>query len=91
MMKKSQEEQYGQMVFYGMASIAAVSVLLVFVLLVLTAYVRWTMNQEFTFLGGSEFEALTISAFALTYATVRLYHGRKCCCVKEGECCAHGK
>lgn len=44
---------------------AKLAVLGVFVLVGLETYVRWTLNQNFTFLGGGELEALTYSAFAL--------------------------
>ncbi len=38
-------------------------------------YVRWTVNQNFTFLGGSELEVLTASAFALTLGLSYVYRG----------------
>lgn len=34
------------------------------------AYVRWKINQNFTFLGGVELEALTVASFALLIALV---------------------
>lgn len=37
------------------------------------AYVRWTLNKEFVFLGGSELSALIISAFSLVLGTGYLY------------------
>ena len=36
-------------------------------------YVRWTINQNFTFLGGGELEVLTASAFALTLGLAYIY------------------
>ncbi len=38
-------------------------------------YVRWKINQNFTFLGGSELEVLTFSAFALTLGLAYIYRG----------------
>ena len=48
--------------------IAWVSVLVVFGFIVVQSYVRWAINQDFTFLGGLELEALTLGAFALIIA-----------------------
>ncbi|MEK7101546.1 MAG: hypothetical protein AAB882_00125 [Patescibacteria group bacterium] len=36
-------------------------------------WVRWTMNQNFAFLGGFELEALTMSAFALIFGMLYLH------------------
>jgi hypothetical protein len=48
--------------------VAAVSFILVAVLGGFEIYVRWTLNQNFTFLGGWGFEAITLGAFALLIA-----------------------
>ena len=39
---------------------AALALLIVFVVTAFELYVRWKLNQNFTFLGGFELEALTL-------------------------------
>ena len=48
--------------------IAWVSVLLAFGFIVVQSYVRWTINQDFTFIGGFGLEALILGTFALLIA-----------------------
>ena len=50
------------------AAVVAMLASLVAVLAIvgLQVYVRWFINQNFTFLGGGELEVLTVSSFALT-------------------------
>jgi len=72
--------------FYSASFVAAVSFVVVFVLIALEAYVRWTTNQGFTFLGGNSFGSLMIGAFALVIALL-LTSGRKNCCC--GMCSKH--
>ena len=50
---------------YFIHTVVVISVAIIFVLIVLQAYVRWTTNQGFTFLGGSELETLTLATFGL--------------------------
>ncbi|MES2007125.1 MAG: hypothetical protein V4436_03380 [Patescibacteria group bacterium] len=57
-----------KMVYKFSFIIAWVSVLVVFGFIAVQAYVRWTINQEFTFLGGFGLEALTLGAFGLLAA-----------------------
>ena len=45
--------------------VAYISIIIVLAFIALQTYVRWTLNQNFTFLGGFELEALTLAAFAL--------------------------
>lgn len=52
------------------------SLFIVGLLVIAQTYVRWTLNQNFTFLGGSEFEALTVSSFALTLGLAFLHRPR---------------
>jgi len=58
-------EKRERMVFRFSAAIAALAVCIVFVLTIAQAYVRWSVNQNFTFLGGNALEALTVSSFGL--------------------------
>ncbi len=57
--------------------IALVSVLLslvlTFGLIIAQVYVRWTVNQNFTFLGGGELETLTASTFILLLGLLYVY------------------
>jgi hypothetical protein len=47
------------------SAVAMVSLITVFGFIGLEAYIRWTVNQDFTFVGGYKLEVLTISAFVL--------------------------
>ena len=47
--------------------------LVVFALVGAEAYVRWTLNKDFSFLGGSELEVLTASLFVLILGMVHAY------------------
>lgn len=68
---------------YFIQSVIVLSTVIIFVLIVLQAYVRWTTNQGFTFLGGSELETLTLATFGLM--AVLLYRSHR------GACCNHKK
>ena len=50
--------------------ITVVTLLVVFGFVAFQAYVRWAINQNFTFLGGFELEALTVGVFALLVAFI---------------------
>ena len=66
-------EKYVRM-FYGFSMLVAVlSLLSTLAFVMAQAYVRWSMNQNFTFLGGNELEVLTFSAFALLLGLNYLY------------------
>lgn len=55
--------------------IAAVLAVLVIVIIIGQIYVRWTLNQNFTFLGGGELETMTFSLVVLVLGL--LHHLRK--------------
>ena len=56
---------------FGLAVIiASLGAVATFCLIFLRAYVRWTANQNFTFLGGNELEVLTASTFLLVLGMV---------------------
>lgn len=58
-------------------SIAAVlAVVIVFGLVIAQGYVRWSVNQNFTFLGGNELEALTLAAFGLLFGLAYIHRSR---------------
>lgn len=61
-------EQKEKLLFGFSFIIAAVSIIAVAAFIAAQAYVRWKINQNFTFLGGSELEALTLGAFGLVIA-----------------------
>lgn len=48
--------------------VAVVSTLAVFVLIIAEAYVRWNLNKDYSFLGGSTLPALVVSTFGLWIA-----------------------
>ena len=50
--------------------LAVISVLAVVAYIGAQTYVRWSINKDFTFLGGNELEVLTASAFALVLVLV---------------------
>ena len=57
--------------------VALVGVLATFGLAALEAYVRWSLNQNFMFLGGDELPALTIASFGLLFGLVYLHRAHK--------------
>lgn len=52
---------------------AVISFIGLLAILGLQMYVRWALNQNFTFLGGFELEALTASVFALIATLAVVY------------------
>jgi len=69
-------ERRERLVFWSSVLVAKISLLLVFALIGFEIYVRWFINQNFTFLGGFELEALTASAFAFTFGVLYLNRAR---------------
>ena len=76
-MDESKRQKREQLLFYFSFGIAAIVLLFVAVIVGATIYVRWSVNQNFTFLGGNELEALTIGACALLISLVYVYRPRK--------------
>lgn len=70
-------ERQQTVVFLFVFITTLLAVLLTFGLIGFEAYVRWTINKEFMFLGGSELGVLIASAFALTLGTGYLYRSGK--------------
>jgi len=64
MIKMSHEEKQG-IIFMCSLVVSVVFVLLSLTVIGLEAYVRWTINQDFTFLGGNGLAALVVSSSAL--------------------------
>lgn len=60
-------------IYYLSIGITMLSLITVAALVGLTIFVRWKLNQNFTFLGGWELEALTIGTFALTASLAYIY------------------
>ena len=56
------------MVFVFSLVVAALSIAGVFALVCLEAYIRWTINKDFTFLGESGLGALILASFGLLAA-----------------------
>jgi hypothetical protein len=70
-MEKRQNFLYWLSLGSAISALACVATIGVF-----QVYIRWKINQEFTFLGGFELEALTISAFALIALLTYLHRSR---------------
>lgn len=63
-----------QALVFRLAFISTVlALIIVFAIIGGEVWVRWTMNQNFAFLGGFELEALTLSAFALVFGLAYLH------------------
>jgi len=56
---------------------SAVAIIIVLVLTLLQAFVRYTTNQAFTFLGGNQLEVLTASAFLMLLGLAYVYRPQK--------------
>lgn len=56
-MKKETKQK---VVFWLSLSTTTLSALALFGFIIAQTYIRWTVNQNFTFLGGFELEALTL-------------------------------
>lgn len=67
------ENKQERVTFLFGVTIAAVWMVVVFVLVLAQLYIRWSINQNFTLLGGFELEALTFSTFALILGLVYLH------------------
>jgi hypothetical protein len=65
-------ENRGETLFYISLVAAVLSLVAAFAAAAGNAYVRWTLNQNFTFLGGWEQEALTLGAFGLLFGLAYL-------------------
>ena len=57
--------------------VALVGILTTFGFIGLEAYVRWSLNQNFSFLGGEELPALTLASFGLLLGLVYLHRAHK--------------
>lgn len=69
-------ERVATIVFW-LAFISAVLLFVTTIALVgLEAYIRWTINKDFSFLGGFELETLTASATILILGLTRLYRSQ---------------
>jgi TRAP-type C4-dicarboxylate transport system permease small subunit len=56
---------------------SVVAIIIVLVLTLLQALVRYTTNQNFMFLGGNELEVLTASAFLMLLGLSYIYRPQK--------------
>ena len=76
-MNKSTQEFAEWLAFIFSFISMAIGLITVFVLVGLEIYIRWTINQTFTLLGGNELAALIISVFALTLGLAYIYRPTK--------------
>ena len=65
-MATPKQERRSNIIFWFSLIVAKLSFALLFVLIGVEMYVRWTLNQNFAFLPGFGLEALTFSVFGLT-------------------------
>ena len=63
----------GQVLSIISFGVAIIGVLAAFGLIGLEAYVRWSLNQNFSFLGGDTLPALLIASFALLFGVTYLH------------------
>jgi|GEM_PF-4598248 len=56
-------ERRSQLISSITSVLAIIAVLSAFSFIIAQAYVRWSLNQNFTFLGGNVLEALLIAGF----------------------------
>ena len=70
-------EKQGHLLFMLAAVVAVLGVLATFGFIAFEAYIRWSLNQNFTFLGGDELPALTISAFGLLLGLTYIHRAHK--------------
>jgi hypothetical protein len=56
-------EKRSQLISSVTSVLAIIAVLAAFGFIIAQAYVRWSLNQNFTFLGGNVIEALLIAGF----------------------------
>ncbi len=72
-MRNITSEKREQLVFCLAYATAVLAVLSVFAITGFEAYVRWALNKDFTFLGGSSLAALIIATFILMTGLVYAY------------------
>ena len=70
-------EKHEKLIFCFSVAVSALSLIIVFSFIVAQTYVRWKINQTFTFLGENELEALTVSSFALLIGLLHAYRPQK--------------
>lgn len=71
------EDKRERVTFLFGVAIAAVWMVIVLGLIIAQVYIRWSINQSFTLLGGFELEALTFSTFALILGLVYLHRSNR--------------
>ena len=72
-MDKHSQARRERFIYFLSFTSTAIALCLALVFILAQAYVRWSTNQNFTFLGGGELEALTVSAFASIICLSCLY------------------
>lgn len=72
-MKNIPPEKRGQFVFCLAYTTAILSVISVFAITGFEAYVRWSLNKDFSVLGGSSLAALIVASFVLITSMMYAY------------------
>ena len=73
----SEMKRHEKFIFRFSVCVSILSLIIVLGLIIAQVYVRWYTNQTFTFLGGSELEVLTISAFTLVLGLLYAYRPQR--------------
>ena len=76
-MDKNIQAKRERLVFRLGLIVSVLGLIIVFGVTFLQAYVRYSTNQTFTFLGGSELEVLTASSFLMLLGLTYIYRPQK--------------
>jgi hypothetical protein len=66
------KEKQGTLLFTISTVVVIIALLAVAACIGLDAYVRWSLNQNFSFMSGDELPALTLAAFGLLFGLTYL-------------------
>ena len=73
-MKTTHERE--QVLFYLSLGATSLALVVTFALIGAEAYVRWSVNQDFSFLGGNTLEVLVVGTFLLLFGLVYLHRSK---------------
>jgi len=77
MTENKKEEKREQFIYRFSVGVSVLSLAAVLIITGIQTYIRWFINQNFTVIGGSQLEALTISAFALIIVLAYVHRPEK--------------
>lgn len=73
----SELKRHEKFIFRFSVTVSLLSLIMILGFICAQTYVRWSINQNFTFLGGSELEILTASTFALLLGLLYAYRPQR--------------